>query len=327
MALVKSNLPSDGSLSDIALYYNDLFHKANKTTTGNLKFPVSGVSRGGFVYNTSGTVYDNTGEIGLLNLIYQGDSLNPDYSNPKMKEYLTNMDIVNYINGLEDNIGTMQTDINSQLEGKVSKPLTATDGNIAVFDTDQDAIKDSGLSAASIQNFIGSKLDSSISTFNYFIPGYGGVFSNQTSVSIIGTVRYFPIYVEKTFTASTISAYRSNTTNSNLKVALYMWDNGLPSTKITSDYTIFGGTTTGIKETIINLEIERGLYFVGAVAETNFFSGTAIGGATPSPFTTVRDTTFIASNYIYEETSASLPLSATPTTVGNVCTAILFKEA
>lgn len=94
---MKLNLPSDGSLSDISEYYATLYNTPNKTTTGNLRFPTSGTTRAGYVYSTIGTIYDNQGQVGLLNLLAYGNSLNPSYANPKMNDYMITADDWNKI--------------------------------------------------------------------------------------------------------------------------------------------------------------------------------------------------------------------------------------
>jgi len=95
--MAKLNLPSNGSLSDISDYYTLLYGTANKTSTGNVRFPSSGSSRAGYVYDTTGTYYANQGQVGMLNLLTFGDSLNGLYSNPKMQDYITTAEEYNDI--------------------------------------------------------------------------------------------------------------------------------------------------------------------------------------------------------------------------------------
>ena len=81
--MAKLNLPSNGSLSDISEYFNTLYHTFNKTSSGNVRFSTSGITRAGYVYDTTGTVYANQGQIGMLNLLTYGDSSNFDWGATK----------------------------------------------------------------------------------------------------------------------------------------------------------------------------------------------------------------------------------------------------
>lgn len=93
----KIEVPVNGTLSDVIAYYQELYAKVNKTTTGNLRFPTAGNSTGGFVYNTTGTSYNNQGEMGMLNLILYGDSLDPLYVNPRLINYLVSSEDANFL--------------------------------------------------------------------------------------------------------------------------------------------------------------------------------------------------------------------------------------
>lgn len=96
--MAKLDLPSNGSLSDISAYYTELYNTFGKTTTGNLRFPIVGTSRAGYVYELAGTVYANQGQTGMLNLILFGDSLNPAWTNPKMIDYIATAEEMNKVN-------------------------------------------------------------------------------------------------------------------------------------------------------------------------------------------------------------------------------------
>lgn len=99
----KLDLPSNGTLSDIAEYYTTLYNTANKTTTGNVRFPTTGTTRAGYVYDTSTSInWVNQGQIGMLNLLLYGDPGNGSYSNPKMENYLVFAEDINALNSKVD---------------------------------------------------------------------------------------------------------------------------------------------------------------------------------------------------------------------------------
>jgi len=232
-----------------------------------------------------------------------------------------------FIAGLEAETYVSQTELTSALEDKVSKPTTATNNNLSAFDTDQDAIKDSGISIESVVNIrVGVRIGT-VDTAKYYTPGWSSpVGVSLTTAVATNTVTYIPIYIEKDTDIIAISSNHRNTTNSDLIVAFYSWVNGKPSVKIGSNITITGGTTTGVKETTITVNLKRGLYFIGCVAATNDFSAYSL---------TQRNHIFTANNttggilqdvMFFTQASSSLPTTANPTATSLSAPVITIRE-
>jgi len=226
-----------------------------------------------------------------------------------------------------DNWDIIDSELNELSNTKLDKPTTATDGNIAVFDTDQDAIKDSGYSPSDLINKMGSILGA-VSTYKYFMPGWE--FKTSTSLSI-NTIKayYVPIVIVEPFTIVTIAVEHMDTTNSNLDVAIYSSENGLPTIKLSDTFTIVGGTTTGIKETTINYPVSSGIYFIGITAITNDFSLNSVSTTSSykSPITALSNTinSMLVTSYVQTATSG-LPTNALPNLVSTQAPIVCFTK-
>lgn len=81
----KFNLPNDGSLVDEREKYQLLYdNNPARSVVGNVSWTST---TSGFIYDTTGTDYDNQGETGLMNLIFNGDS-DGAYTNPSLLDYV-----------------------------------------------------------------------------------------------------------------------------------------------------------------------------------------------------------------------------------------------
>lgn len=232
---------------------------------------------------------------------------------------------------IKDRVATNTTNISTinttSLPSKVNKPTTATDGNIAVFDTDENAIKDSGVSINSTINIRAGARLGTIGTTKHYMPGWSSPVGVSNTVSVLTTVvTYIPIYLEKDTTIISVGSNHRNTTNSNLVIAFYTWLNGKPSAKIGTDITIIGSTTTGSKETVVSVTLSKGLYFIGCIATINDFASYSLAGqhhiftANSNNAGSLQDLPF------FTQTTGSLPTTANPTATATEAPLITIRE-
>jgi len=247
--------------------------------------------------------------------------------------------VTDFVNETTQTLTTFEQNINASLEGientKIAKPVTATGDNLAAYDTDQDALKDSGISISDVVNArVGATIKTISSSNKYILPGWRKTANITGGYQILtSSILYVPIYVEKETTYTGIASYHSNTNNANIIVGLYNWVDGRPQSKIKNIGNIIGGTTTGTKETAISLTLQKGLYFLGYKAYTDIFDTFAAATSYYSVFFGFSDAPTQDDGYLSFLQTGYSTIAALPSTVGTLIDndrgyfSVMLKEA
>ncbi len=165
-----------------------------------------------------------------------------------------------------NNLTNIENGIENIDEKFIEKPSTATDKNIAVFDTNQNKLKDGGKSLADVTPFSGAML--SLNTTRYLLPGWNWVDIGETSADD-GRIYYTPILVAEETKFDAVGLYVDGAiADSSVSIRLYKWDNGLPGDLI-KDFGSVDTTTTGAKEIEDSFTLSTGYYFIASRATKN----------------------------------------------------------
>jgi hypothetical protein len=148
------------------------------------------------------------------------------------------------------------------------------------------------------------------STYKWSLPGWSFTYSTANPVPAFNRIYYVPIYLPK---KTLFSAWGTNVkvayAGAIIESAIYKNENGVP-TDLVANLGSVASTTTGLKEVLINFELESGYYFLAhrASGTGDAPSFSATNGSVPfsMAFTSLRNTQIGTYRLVLTTTSGTL---------------------